>query len=402
MAKDALQWTGDVIDKHGPRLFGADACLDAAKTIADSFGEACDRVETQDFEAHPSAFLGFIRVLTGSYLLSVVFMCLNLPVASCISSALGIVNFIFEYLLYFHFSDRFYPKYRGRNVIGFVEPTDEVKNVVLVSGHHDSAQIFNFYEDGKAGYQVREIRGMVIFLFYFGVSGYLSVQAFKTGNVFAIGFPSDLRVGVAAAIGLALSWFVYPLWWFLNDEGCPGAGDNLASVAMDMEVARYFRKNRLRHTRVMAVSFDGEECGLRGARAFWAKYADELRKYNTWNFNADCPYYHDELRFLTKDINWAVNLDVEMANKAAEIARGMGVSAIVCPIAYLAGATDAGEAARAGFKATTLLSIPFTNKCRDTVYHTRNDTVEHVEPQAIEQAIAVMIKFTQDVDTRKT
>ena len=55
--------------------------------------------------------------------------------------------------------------------------------------------------------------------------------------------------------------------------------------------------------------------------------------------------------------------------------------------------------------AVTLLSIPFTDKYRYTAYHTRNDTVEHVEPLAIEQAIAViavMIKFTQGVDTRKT
>jgi hypothetical protein len=145
---------------------GTQACLDSAVTIRRDFEGCCNEVHTEDFQAHPAAFLGFIKVLVISYALGVAFLWINLPIVAWLAVACGFVTIVFEYLLYFHFVDRLYPVATGRNVWGTVEPMRIPDRVVVLSGHHDSAQRFNFYEDGKP-YQSREKRDMGIFVLLF-------------------------------------------------------------------------------------------------------------------------------------------------------------------------------------------------------------------------------------------
>ena len=67
----------------------------------------------------------------------------------------------------------------------------------------------------------------------------------------------------------------------------------------------------------------------------------------------------------------------------------------------MAGATDAGEAARAGIHATTFLGTPFTNKEKDVVYHSPRDIPENVDPKAIEVIAKVFVHFVYDIDSEK-
>jgi Zn-dependent M28 family amino/carboxypeptidase len=167
---------------------------------------------------------------------------------------------------------------------------------------------------------------------------------------------------------------------------------------MFSEVGNYFKQHRLEHTRLVIISFDGEECGLRGSRAFWQRHAAEFRATPTFHLNSDCPYYHDHLKFLTRDVNLTIPLDKRLAQECADVARSLGFDATICPIAFFAGATDAGEAARAGIRCTSMLSLPFTNAARPTVYHTIDDVVSSIEPKAIAQAISVALRWTQGID----
>jgi hypothetical protein len=375
---------------------GSQACLDAASTLRRDFETFCDEVHTEDFTAHPLAFLGFIKVLVLTYSIGVVFLWLNLPVFAWFAVFCGVTTLVLEYLCYFHFVDFLYPAALGRNVWGVVEPQEAATRVLILSGHHDSAQRFNFYEDGKP-YQSREKRDMGIFFLFFFVLSVLAANSVRTHTAFAVGFPS--RVNLTIAVVFSAAFFVVrEMWFFLNDEGCPGAGDNLVSTMMFAEVARYFRRNRLRRTKVVLISFDGEECGLRGARSFWDRHRPEFDPRRTFHLNSDCPYYEDELKFLTRDVNLWIKLDEGMANKCVRIANGMGLEAVACPIAFFAGGTDSGEAARAGIRTTCLLSLPFTNEKRKTVYHTIDDTIDQIEPSAIAHAIAIAMTLAREID----
>jgi hypothetical protein len=396
MAERALSRTGQIIDKHGPRLAGSQACLDAAATIRADFAKFCDEVHTEDFVAHPGAFLGFIKILVSGYVAGVVLLWVNLPLFAWCAQFAAVIITLFEYILYWHFVDWLYPAVTGRNVWGAIEPTGAVQRVVLLSGHHDSAQRFNFYEGGGP-YQQREKRAFGLFFLMLAMITGIVVARYRSGELCEPGFARGAALYVAAVFTLCF-YFVRPLWGFLNDEGCPRAGDNLVSTMMFAEVGNYFGEHRLEHTRVIVLSFDAEECGLRGSRAFWQQHMHEFRRTPTFLLNSDCPYYQDELKFLTRDINLTVGLDTELAQECADVAASLGFSAKICPIAFFAGATDAGEAARAGIRCTSMLSLPFTNAARPTVYHTIDDVVSSIEPKAIAQAIAVALRWTQGID----
>jgi putative aminopeptidase FrvX len=189
----------------------------------------------------------------------------------------------------------------------------------------------------------------------------------------------------------------------LNKTGTPGAGDNLISSCMGLTLAKHFAgTDKLKHTRLMFVSFDAEEIGLRGSHAFFARHKEELHQVKTWHFNVDCPYVADEIKFLSSDINGIWPLSQRMGKKMCEISHRLGYKhARLTDIMFLGGGTDAAEAARNGIEATTLIGLPFAPKdChgKNVVYHSRNDTIEAVEKGIVEGTMGIFIEFVREVD----
>ena len=151
----------------------------------------------------------------------------------------------------------------------------------------------------------------------------------------------------------------------------------------------------MENTRIIIASFDAEEEGLRGARAFSKLHEKELKKLPTYLLNTDCAYNLDDLFFLTSDINGTVKLDEDLANTLVDISKENGYKAVSKPIAFLTGGTDAGELAKIGVKSTTLIGMPWSNETRSSVYHTENDTLEHVQKEIIDAAITIFIQFIE-------
>jgi aminopeptidase YwaD len=205
---------------------------------------------------------------------------------------------------------------------------------------------------------------------------------------------------VLVPLTLTLPWIV-KLWSFASKEGTPGAGDNLIASAIAVEVARYFSDSKeLQHTRIIAASYDSEESGLRGARAFFKrhKHNESLLMGKVYNFNIDCPYEAKEIFFLTSDINGSVKLSESMAQRCTRIAHTLGYDAVSKPIAMLTGGTDAAEAAKVGIEATTLMAMPWDNSSRSSVYHTPQDTPDAIEPEAVEISLEIAIHVIKEID----
>jgi Zn-dependent M28 family amino/carboxypeptidase len=171
---------------------------------------------------------------------------------------------------------------------------------------------------------------------------------------------------------------------------------------MGVQLAKWYAKNKPKHTRLVFLSFDAEEICLKGSREFFRGHRGEFNSIKTWHFNVDCPYAVDELKFLTRDVNGFVRLSARLAGKLVDIARDLGYAdAKTTPIMFLGGGTDAGEAARAGIEATTLIGMPFgpkTSKGRQVVYHTHLDTIDAVEPEIVKATMEVFGRFVAEVD----
>ncbi len=404
MSKNALEMVSTIIQRFGSRLSGSSACLDTAKVLADELQPVCDRVESEAFTLHPAAFLGWIRIMVALYPIALIFFWFSLPLIALILMVGGLLIMVYEFLLYRQVIDRWYPKVTGKNVYGIIEPEHAVEKTIVFSGHHDSAYVFNFLTYKPHLYVIRIGIGLGAFVVLTLASLAQTIANLATGNFFARGSLSLIFLLCAIALTLASPW-VLQLWFFASDKGSPGAGDNLISSAMAVQLAHYFKQNAdngnpLQNTRVVFASFDGEEAGLRGSRDFYNRHRNDVSVLSkkSWNFNVDCPYNSKDLSFLTSDINGSVKLSQEMATQCVGIAKSMGFEAFSQPIAFLTGGTDAGEAAKAGLEAVTLMAMSLGKTKEPRVYHTLDDLPEAIDPHVVEQALSIAIRFIEQLD----
>ncbi|MBN2504756.1 MAG: M20/M25/M40 family metallo-hydrolase [Bacilli bacterium] len=375
-----------IIDENGPRLAGTEATKKAAKTLEQEMGKFADKTELESFHLYQGAFLGWIKILVASYALGVTLLWFDLPLIALAVAILSILILVLQFFFYLPIIDKLYPKKDGYNVVGYIEPTDEVKSQVIISGHHDSAQVFNFFIHQPKLYNLRTTGSIVLVI----LLSILSLALyFITNDIF----------GLVAKIVLSLGFLLTgQMWFFASKQGTPGAGDNLIASTTALEIGRHFKENKLKHTRIIIASFDAEEEGLRGARAFAKLHKQSFEKFPTTLLNTDCAYNLKDLFFLTSDVNGTVKMDEELANELVKIAAKNKYSAEAKPISFLTGGTDAGELARVGVKATTLIGMPWSNNSRSSVYHTPNDTLDHVEKEIIDATITIFTEYVEQKD----
>lgn len=387
LRNDVFQRVEKLIKKHGPRLAGSKACLDAADDIYDELKSISDQAFKEDFKVYQGAFLGWIRILVFSYLLGTVFLWLNLPIVSLILAIGSLLVLTLQFFLYLPLLDRFYPKKDARNVFGILEPTDEVKQQVIISGHHDSAHVFNFFIHQPKLYNLRT-SGSIFFVILLTV---LSTLLILIKDIAVL----TLSVQIIMTLGALL---VFQMWFFSSKKVAPGAGDNLVASSIALSLGKYYRSLRdqgkgLKHTRLILMSFDAEEEGLRGARAYAKKHEKEFKDIKTYMLNMDCLYDEKELFFLTSDLNNFVKLDESLAHQLVEHGQKLNIKTKTQPLAFLTGGTDAAELAKKGVSATTIIGMPWTNSSRSHVYHTPNDTLDQVSHQVVEDTIAIYTAF---------
>ena len=109
--------------------------------------------------------------------------------------------------------------------------------------------------------------------------------------------------------------------------------------------------------------------------------------------NIDTIYNADQLQFMLSDLNGYVKLSQETALECQQIARQAGYPARLTRMLFRGGSTDAAELAKVGIKATTMIAMP-TEIIRDgLVYHTLQDTIDRVEPAAVQACLRVIRGF---------
>ncbi|MBN2159736.1 MAG: M28 family peptidase [Spirochaetes bacterium] len=397
LAKEALDLTQKIIDECGPRLAGTEACRRSGEIIRKEMGKYCDRTEADEFEFHPMALLGFIRATTVAYVVSSLFLFFGYVIPAAIGYTFIAAISLSQFVFYLQIFDPIYKKAKGYNVYGVIEPAGEVKQQIIVSGHHDSAYVFNFFTKFPKLYRIRLILGILpmnvaLFLAWTWV---IMKYAFDASLPFADLF----RYGAIASF-----IFVVPLYFFIGKNGTPGAGDNMIATAIALKIAGIFgntgkkKSAALSHTRLIILSFDAEESGLRGARAYARRHRTELLAIPTYCFNMDSIYDLDKIKFLVRDINGFTGLSKKMARRCIHIAGRLGyrIKPLVMP--FGGGGTDAAELAKVGVEATTLIAMPVSVERDAVVYHTPEDTVEHIQPQAVEAIIRILHGYILEMD----
>ncbi len=178
----------------------------------------------------------------------------------------------------------------------------------------------------------------------------------------------------------------------------PGAGDNLASCGILVHAAGRLRERiqaepeSLSGTRIILASFDAEEAGLRGSRAFARDNRTLLTSLPTAVLNLESLFRIEDLSALRVDLQGLVPLSHSLAKMLTEEGRAEGIEVRPMKLIFGMGATDAAEFARLGIAATTLVAVPHGSVGR-IVYHTRHDLVENLEPSVIDAVVRLVLRM---------
>ena len=387
MQEEVFSETQSLIDEFGPRLAGTESDLKASDKLYDMMSKTFDEANQESFYVYKNAFLGWIRILVASYLLAVIFIWLKLYMISFSILLISLLVLIIQFFLYLPLLDKLYPKKEAKNVYGIIEPKGEVEKQIIISGHHDSAKIFNFFIHQPKLYNFRTTGSIVIVIMALISSIFLAIFRNQVW----------LYQGVSVSLSI-LFLLVGQMWFFASKKGSPGAGDNLVAVFNAIAIGKYFKENPLSHTRLIIASFDAEEEGLRGARDFAKKHFHELKKIPTILLNQDCLYDEAELFLLTSDLNDFVDLDIDLAKEVAHTAKHLGIHLPLKPLAFLTGGTDAAELQKIGVPSLSIIGMQWSNSNRNLSYHTPQDKLDKVSPEVIKDVLNIFMTYIQNND----
>ncbi len=350
-------------------------------------------VATEAFTVAPGAFLGAQR-LSALFMLIAALLNFSLgripevspwqtATAASVFAILSVLTYFLEFIFGFEWVDPFFKKKQSVNVVGrLLSPdTSNVKRLLILSGHHDSALENTWLRYTGVGFFILSA------VFFLGMFATLVMSITQLAGVIT-GNAAILRIGtlgwpvLAFLIAPAL---IYALFFNMGvkDGGTvPGAVDNLAASSLAVAMCRFLLKNPAyipADTEIRFVSFGSEEAGVRGSRRYVERHLDELKRLDVRVLNFEM-VAHPEIGILASDANGTVKNSPEMVNSLVAAAGRAGVP-FKLRHAYLGVGTDAAPFSRAGLKAASLLPFKVPQQLV-AFYHQKWDSPEvlSIEP----------------------
>jgi len=405
-----LQFIKEICNEVGPRESGTDQEMLAGDKIEQEMQKFCDTTHQEEYISSPHAFLGGIRYGALLALISIILFWLSLLVdfaflpleriyslvfilIAAILILITISYFITEVMKYHEYFDFLFPKKKSKNVVGIIEPKNSVKNTIIFSAHHDSAFEFNTF------YYFKRFGQYIINFGYFGVAVLFVVIILKIilqllaieVNLLFFGFGIFFLLFIPIAL-------VYV--FFHSYKPVLGAFDNLSGVSIVLGIGKYLAENRElnlfpNHTRVYLISFAGEESGLRGAKRYIKAHLDELKASNTLVINMDGIAKKDILGILKRESGIGATHDSNIYEPLYNIAKKANPLTSLAKLPF--GATDAAAFSKEGISATTIGGLNL-EEALAPYYHTRFDTPEVIEKEALGQVVDICVKYLNHVD----
>jgi putative aminopeptidase FrvX len=187
------------------------------------------------------------------------------------------------------------------------------------------------------------------------------------------------------------------LFKFVNHNNyVDGANDDLSGCYVSSAVMKYLSDNdvRFENTEVVAILTGGEECGLRGAKAYFEAHP-ELKNdgVETVFIGLDNIRDGDFMMIYEKDMTGMVKNDKEVCAllKNAGLKQGEDIPVGAIPL----GSTDAAAASQAGIKAASLVAM---DPAPAQYYHTRLDKAEILIPEVIDKVLNIVLQAVYDFD----
>ena len=390
LARIAYENIERLASQEGGRPAGSRESRRMASLIASMYEELGLEAKLNEFHVLKDLGKVWPRVAVVSMFLSILLMLVGLPYIALLVLVLSGVFCYFDGVVGRDLFPFLRKKGKGANVEVVLEPKGEVSQTIVFSAHHDSAPLFR-----NPGYRKDVIYFMAIMVVLLVLSLGFSFWEIASGCFFRPGITGILG-WILLVIATALAVPAVKIWNLYSDRFSPGVGDNLSGEGVNLALARYFTNRNLKTTRLVFTSFDSEETGHQGARDYFASTDLPL---DTEILNIDGLYEKDELCFLSLDGNGSVKLSDYLSSELVHLGKVLGYSYKTGKLPFLGGSTDAMEAARKGYRATTLTSM---HPDATTPAHTEDDTIEAIDKETLESVIQLMIRHVTDLDDRNS
>lgn len=398
----------NVIKKYGPRESGNEACFDAEKHLKKELDQFCDETHFEEYQMAPKAFLHFTKLVSSAIILGFV-ICLALVftnvisffIAQCVFGilvAIGLFITAMEFLMYKRFMDPLYKKVTGHNLVATRKPRGEVKKRIVISGHIDSAyewrHIYYLKDKGMGPLMGGTIGGAFISL----IIAIVAVIA----NFVDMGAFGDFMLNYSYYIHIITVLFMITLFLFVDfSTVSPGANDNLTGTYAAVCALRMLDMAgvEFENTEVVAMITDGEEAGLRGAKAFAKDHFDEYTSQGveTAVLCVDTLTDLDYLNVYSKDMTGTVKHDEAFSKLVLDSAKEAGYDSAEFANVFF-GSSDAAAFTQAGITATCLAAM---DPAPADYYHNRRDSYDRLVPEAIETGYKVVLASILNFDSKE-
>ncbi len=361
----------------GPRIAGSEQEHEAHKHIAEEMKTCCDEVAIEEFKLSPEAFMSWVRIDGTLILLSILFTFLNLAIVSFVLTSIALVCLFCEFLMYWEFYDKLFPKATSHNTIGVRKASGETKQRIIFSGHVDSSHEWTYTRLGGAP-----------LLYAVGAYGVISMlYVFVSSILIGFGIVNPEIAETLKYIQLAAIPGAILVLFFVNfNINVEGAYDNLTGAIGSVAIMKYLKDNDIRfeNTEVVAMAAGSEESGLRGSRNYIKDHMDELKAVPTVFIGLETFRDYESMAVYARDMTGTVKMDSRacaLVKKAGEMA---GVDLPYSSV--FVGASDAAAVQKLGIPAVTLASM---NPGPPRYYHTRGDTAENMDMKTVEKCLDI-------------
>lgn len=399
-----------VCDEVGPGLPGS-AQERARATLLKTELEThlgADHVAMEEFELAPRAFLASVpigAVLTAASMILVLSTggraggAAWVGAASAVACALtAVIVVALEFFGSFELIDRLFPKARSVTVVGTLRHprTREVKRLLLLSGHHDSAPENTWLRLLGYGGLFASAIMPVGYLTALGLSVVTLVVTIRGGPL------AIERVGAAALVLLAFPIapsILAGLFFTRGSTGSgvvPGAVDNLAACALLVSLARFLVKHEDSippDVEIRFLTFGSEEAGLRGSRRYAQRHRSDLERLDARLVNVEM-VAHPVITILSSDLHGTVRSAPDLVQELVAAAKSAGVPYRV-KSAGPGTATDAAPFSQRGLKAATLFPFQAPQQLV-AFYHQSGDRPEVVTLPPLENVMKLALAWIRN------
>jgi len=113
------------------------------RVLIKHFGKYCDEVWSEDFFCRPGAYRVMFHWPILFYICALPFL-FFFPLVSLLVAIFVVIMLVANEIYNFELIDVLFKKQKSTNVIAKIKPSKEIKNIIILSGHHDSNWEFPF------------------------------------------------------------------------------------------------------------------------------------------------------------------------------------------------------------------------------------------------------------------